>query len=366
MWPSLTNAVNRHIGQYQHRLVPALFASFLLHFAVAETAVRYLQIQVGVAELHPDVTVAWYPLAESVLAGTPLYVQGATDNKPPLFEFLNIAVAWTGEYVAVFLLLVGLANGLTAILLWRLFARQHHGLVGAFAACLFVTSIPLVNGHVINVRSFAVLGILSALTCNRAALRGGLVACAALFSQYAFIIAPVVVHDGIQPLSRRRTYRWMLRFSVSAIGVGVCSFGLVYLLWGWESLLASLYWSVGVAVRYFTVYGPSLWIATETWATYTLRVVTRLLPLLLAATLGAIFTLHTLYQYRNGEIPTRQRQRQGRIQMQALGLTVLFGSLLFVRPLPTYWMYSLPWLAALAAVGLTGSIDRLRRLRLRE
>lgn len=353
------NTVTHHISRYRHRLVPVLFSSFLLLLAVAEAVIRYLRIQIGTAELHPDVTINWYPLAEAVLSGTSLYVQGATDNKPPLFEFLNLIVALTGNYVAVFLLLVGLTNGLVAILLWRLFARSHHSTVGAFAACIFIMTVPLVKGHNINVRSFAILGILLAFTYNRAILRGGSVAGAALFSQYAFIIAPVVVLDGIRSISRQQISQWIFWFSVSVLGVGISSFSLVYFLWGWESLVGSLYWSIGVAERYFTVYGPSLWVTTETWATYTLQNVTRLLPILLAATLGIIFTLHTFNQYRNNETPSQKYQRQTQIQMRALGLTVLFGIFLFIRPLPTYWMYPLPWIAALAAVGVTGSIDRL-------
>lgn len=343
-----------YVSRDQYRLPSVLFATILLLTAVTETAARYLQVQFSAVEIHPDARVVWRPLAEAVLRGNPLYVREAVDNKPPLFEFLNIAVAGTGEYVAVFLLLVGLANGFTAILLWQLLTHHHHNLLGALAACIFLIAAPLVKGHAINVRSFAILGMLLALSCDRAVLRGGLVACATLFSQYSIIIAPVLIYDGFKSSlthSRRRGYQWMIWFSISAIGVGVGSFGLLYVLWGSESLIAGLYQSFGVAGRYFTVYGPSLWVNTDVWATYTLRAITPLLPILFVATLGAIITIRILYLNYNSKTQIQQTQ----IEIQALGLALLFGSLIFVRPLPTYWMYSLPWIAALAAVG----IDRL-------
>ncbi|WP_227377285.1 hypothetical protein [Haladaptatus halobius] len=96
----------------------------LLGIGCSEALVRYLRILTAQTSPHPDMTTMWRPVAEAVLAGAPPYLTAPVDNKPPLFEYLNLAVAATNRYLVVFLLLVGLANGAVAYLLWRTHAES--------------------------------------------------------------------------------------------------------------------------------------------------------------------------------------------------------------------------------------------------
>ena len=72
---------------------------------VLQSLIKYVRYRSGNVALISDVTNIWKPLAFEVLSGTKLYagLETATwDNKPPLFEFLNIVIGMTGSYELVF------------------------------------------------------------------------------------------------------------------------------------------------------------------------------------------------------------------------------------------------------------------------
>lgn len=62
----------------------AVFALLLTNAGLFAGVARLLRIEAGRATVHPDVRLAWRPLARAVTGGTPLYTTGAMDNKPPL------------------------------------------------------------------------------------------------------------------------------------------------------------------------------------------------------------------------------------------------------------------------------------------
>lgn len=332
--------------------------------ALTQASVRYFRLLVGSAELHPDAALVWRPLARAVLDGAPLYVDPATDNKPPLFEFLNVLVATTDAYAFTFLLCVALSNGLVAILLYRLFARRSMRATGAIAAGLFLLALPFVKGHAINVRSLAVCAFFVALSLRRPALRGTAAAASVLLSQYLVFGVPVVVWLGLRRRAEtgspdRSARAWVGRFAAAGAGLALGIFGAVLALWGWPSLVGSVYWSSGLAQRYFTAYGPSIWVGTRAWTSYTLELLTRLSPLLALSVGGAVAVLAR-------RVPTLERPRlddERRVLGRfVLGSAGLFGALLFVRPYDTYWLYSLPWVSALAALGVrTAAGEVVRR-----
>lgn len=141
----------------------AAFVTLLLAAGLFGALRRLSRLAAGAADLHPDVRLVWYDLAREVAAGMPLYTGAAVDHKPPVFELLNVGAYLTGEYVLALLLVVGLANGAAAVLLWRVLAARGHPRVGALGALLFLLVLPLVDGTVGNVRSLAVAGLLFAL-----------------------------------------------------------------------------------------------------------------------------------------------------------------------------------------------------------
>ncbi|SFG91668.1 hypothetical protein SAMN04488063_3288 [Halopelagius inordinatus] len=319
---------------------------------LTQASVRYFRLLVGSVDPHPDAALVWRPVAKAVLDGAPLYVEPATDNKPPLFEFLNVLLATTDAYQFAFLSCVALANGLSAVLLYRLFARSSMRTTGAVAAGAFLLALPLVKGHAINVRSFAVCAFFVALTLRRPGLRGAAAAASILFSQYLVFGVPVVVWYGLHRRQQRRSVRtWFVRFAVAGGSLVLVTYGAVLVLWGVPSFVGSVYWSTGLAQNYFTAYGPSVWVGVRAWRVYTLELVTRLSPLLLLSAGGAAAVLARC-------VPPSKRDGERRaLQRLVLGSACLFGAFLFVRPYDTYWLYSLPWVAALAAFGLRTAAD---------
>lgn len=320
-------------------VVPA----FIL-LGVAETFVRYLNIVDGTQKSHIDVRCCWRPLAEAVLAGHPIYVRPAVDNKPPLFEMLNVAVAATGEYLLVFLLLVGLANAAGGLLLWRIGARRGAPRVGLIAGFLFLATVPIAGGIVVNVRSFAVAGVLLSLSATHPAARGGALAAAALFSQHAVFAAPALAYDRVRELDRGAAVRWLAVFALAGLGVLAASFGAVYAVWGWPSLRGALYWSFGAATKYTTNPSvPSLIGETDRWIIALYNVGSRLFHLIVPAALVAAGALVE----RDGERPLDPAQS---LVPTATLLALSMTAPLFVRAYRAYWLYSLPFLALLASV----------------
>ncbi|WP_233274781.1 hypothetical protein [Haladaptatus cibarius] len=321
-------------------IVPA----FVL-LGVLETMNRYMRIQAGAQQPHVDVRCCWRPLAEAVLAGKPIYVRPAVDNKPPLFELLNIAVAATGQYLLVFFVLVGFANAAIAILLWRICAQRDASRVGMVAGLLFLTSVPAAGGTVVNVRSFAIAGILLSLSVHHPVARGATIAAAGLFSQHAVFAIPALAYDRLRKLDRDSGIRWLASFSIAGIGVVAVTFALVYAVWGQASFNGAIYWSFGAAEKYTTnPVVPSLIGDTSRWMNALYREALKHLVLIVPATIVAQLALST----RDAERPALSTNAP--ILTTAL-LALSMTAPLFVRAYRAYWLYPLPFLALLASVG---------------
>lgn len=321
-------------------VVPA----FLL-VGVVQTMNRFLRISAGVQQSHIDVRCCWRPLAEAVLSGTPLYVRPAVDNKPPLFELLNVAVAATGRYLLVFFLLVGLANAATAILLWHVCDQRDASRVGLVAGGLFLASVPVVGGLVVNVRSFAVAGILLSLSMTKPTTRGAAIAVAGLFSQHAVFAIPALAYDRVRDLERTQSVRWLGVFALSGLGVVAATFGVVYAVWGTESLHGALYWTFGAAKQYTTnPEVPSLVGDTSQWAMALYREGVRHLVVVVPAAIVVQLAL-------TERTPKRLLRSTNAPLVTAALLALSMSIPLFVRAYRAYWLYPFPFLALLASIG---------------
>lgn len=329
-----------------------VLALVLFGIGCFEAFVRYLRIRTGQASVHSDVRTTWLPIADETLSGTPPYLTTPVDNKPPLFEYLNVAVGATDQYLGVFLLLVGLANGTVAYLLWRAYAERGRGTAGYAGALLFLVSVPLLSGHAVNVRSFTLVGVLLAVHWKRSVCCGLAVAAAGLLSQYAVFAVPGVVYARLRSTPADDRLRWVGRFVAAAGAVVAAGYLSVYLFWGEPSFAASVRWSVWSAERYVLDWTPSAWNGTETWLALHARTGPRLLHLLVPAALGGVVAL-------------RERWRGGAssclLERRAVAFAVLLGIPLLVRPFRTYWLYPLPWLSSLAVFGLDAATLRIRR-----
>jgi hypothetical protein len=314
---------------------------------------RLSRLAAGVTDLHPDVRLVWYDLAREVAAGTPLYTGAAVDNKPPLFELLNVGAYLTGEYVLVLLLVVGLANGVAAVLLWRTLAARGHPRVGALGALLFLLVLPLVDGVVVNVRSLAVAGLLFAFATRSPVARGVGVAGAVLCSQHAAFVLPVVAYDGYVRAGRSR--RWLARFVGSGGAVAALVYGAVLAVWGWPSLAGALHASVGRTAPYLLSYGPSVFVSTGTWWRTILRTHLQIGVVLVLAVWGLGRVLVALRR------PAGAWREWGTPHL-LVALLVTSSLPLVVRPFVTYWVYPLPAIAVLAAFGADAVLTGAREL----
>lgn len=318
-----------------------IVAAVLLALALAQSTYRYLQLTFGKQSLFVDAGTIWKPLAYEVLSGTPLYVAPAVDNKPPVFHLINVAIAATGSYDLVFTLLIGVANGLAAILLWRFLAQAGRPRAGVLASLLFLTTIPVVNGVVINVRSLALPFLIGAFLTRDPRWRGAGVAVAGLISQWAILTIPVAVYDKYKT-SGSDLKEWFLIFSVSGLTVVAVAFLLLLPLWGWKSLINGVYWSFGVIVqfagkttRHHTFTGtPLLYMGTLAKTTLDSLIVT--VP---SAVLGYL-TIREILDGKWG------------IEHLCLLLFVALAFQFLLRSYPIYWMYPLPFLCGVAAVGI--------------
>lgn len=327
------------------------FVALLLGAGLAGALRRLARLSTGEVTPHPDVELVWYDLARAVATGTPLYTGAAFDNKPPLFELLNVGAYLSGEYLLVLLLAVGLANGFAAVFLWRTLAVRGHPRTGALGALLFLLVLPLVDGSVVNVRSLAVAGLLFALATRNPVARGVACACAVLCSQHAAFVLPVVAYDGY--VDADRSTDWLARFVATGTLVAVTVYGAVLAIWGWPSLVGASRATVGAAVPYLLSYGPSAFVSTGTWWQYTLRMHVQLWVVLALAVWGLGRAL----------VAVRDRSRGDRNTAHLLVALLFASSLpLVVRPFVTYWLYPLPAIAALAAFGADAVLEGAREL----
>ena len=308
---------------------------------------RYTQLSRPSVGLHPDVTSAWQPVAEAVFSGVPLYSPGATDNKPPLFEFINLAAYATDHYVLTFLLLVGLANGVVAVLIWQCCRQRGVHRIGLIAAVSFLGVLPAVDGLTINARTFAMVGVLAALVARRPVVRGVALAAGALCSQYALLALPLIALDGTRGRQSRARYQWLWRFGVATVATVATGFSVPGIIWGPAATADAVYWSVGRAPGYILERGPSVTTLPWAWVRLFLGMHVRLLGMLSFGVVGVVVGIRR----------TLRRHRWGLDQL-ALGLAGLLGLPLLVRPFPTYWLYPLPGIAILAALGLRSLIGR--------
>ncbi|WP_423743255.1 hypothetical protein V5735_09200 (plasmid) [Haladaptatus sp. SPP-AMP-3] len=336
-----------HVSSFERETLksPAFIVPGFILLGILETLNRYFRILSGRRQAHIDVRCCWRPLAEAVLAGKPMYVRPAVDNKPPLFELLNVAVAATGQYLLVFFVLIGIVNAFSAILLWRICAERNASRVGLMAGLLFLTSVPATGGTVVNVRSFAIAGILLALWVKHPLARGAVIAAAGLFSQHAVFAVPVLAYDGLRYLERDDWTAWLTKFVAGGLGVVAVSFAFVYAVWGSASFHGALYWSFGAAKKYTTNPAvPSLIGDTSRWLAALYRETIKHLFLLVPAAV----VVHQLVTERGSKRVLRSTNAP---VVTATLLAFAMTIPLFVRAYRAYWLYPLPFLALLASIG---------------
>lgn len=325
------------------RVVAAAFAVL----GLASSLWRYARIRWLGAAPHHDVRGVWRPVAAAVADGAPLYVRPAVDNKPPLFELLNVAVYATGAYLPAFLLLVGVANAAVAVCLWRLLARRGYAALGAAAGLVYLAAVPLVGGAAVNVRSLSTALLVFAFVRSGPARSGVALAAACLVSQHAVFGAPVVVADGLARTDASQ--RWLGRFAIGCCAVVAAAFAAVFALWGRPSVAGAVRWSVGFAGTYVLEWGPSVLRSPGRWLSLLVDGHRRLGPVLGCA-LGGVAVVASRIRAGRAWTPLALSL----CAVAALSLPLL------VRSFVSYWLYPLPWIAVLAVVGVAAAARAVR------
>lgn len=313
---------------------------------------RYTNLTWGNALPNPDVVRMFRPIADGVTSGGRLYGPGLADNKPPGWQLLNVAAYESGDYTLVLLLCVGLANGLTAVLLWYWLSRTVSAPIPALAGVLFLLALALVGGHHINSRPVALLFLVGGLVSTTPVKRGVAVAVATLFNAYAAVFVPVVlwlVWRDSSPLdSSSATASYLAAGAVT----GLAAFGAVGFVWGSESLWAALAWSYGLtltdsattaavhpAAEVPSSYLARTWLLTHPlrWFSYAGTVGLQLAVVIVPALVGLS---------RRRRLGSETHSRVATVALGAAALPLLF------RTYEQYWILLLPFLAAFAALGI--------------
>lgn len=322
-------------------------AGVLLALTLAQTFLRMVRLALTPDRVFDDAFKRWIPIANEVFTGTPLYTADAIDNKPPLFQYLNLAVGATDVWFLWFAV-IGAANGLAAYLLYRWVAadRDRGGAEGVVAALLFVAALPVVWGTYINARSPALPLVLLAVRSRRGWVSGASIAAAGLFTQYAALgIIPLVYRRMRGAVRDRQAWRWLGAFVAAGLGTAALAYGSLFVVWGPASFVEGIQQTLTTAVGELqhqqarnALVSPAGWIRGLAMRVRTLSY------LLLPA--GFALGCRTLRLIA-------PRPRTGDTLPKGDGVLGVFAVVyllaLGIKSLGYYWLLALPFLAALAA-----------------
>jgi hypothetical protein len=326
----------------------------LLLFGISQGVYRYLLIRFGNHELSWDAQNWWIPVSEAVFSGTPLYVGAAMDNKPPLFQFLNLAVASTGYYNFVFLFLIGLTTGFVALLLAMWIQRIRDKTAGLLAGLLFLSCVPAAGGFIINVRTFGVAALLVALLLQGPIKKGVAIAVGGLFTQFIIFAIPVVVYHNFCQNSNDFFKSWFLKFSSAGLSIVAISYAVVGLIWGVESLFAGIVQSFIIGPLYAVATESPLGMTTggEQYAPLTN-------PLFYSSELIDVIiriphVLIPAYLLIRTQIIDEKNWSTKKL---LIGLSFVLLLPLLVRGFRTNWIYSLPFLSGMAGIMISEAME---------
>ena len=327
------------------RRVLMVYISILI-FSFIDMIHRFLLFTMGYRSRRDDVTQVYFPMARGVLGGGDLYIV-QWDNRPPLFQFLNIGVGATGEYMLVFYLLLAVANTVTAYLIYRLTSKHYLENVGLLAAILYIFALPIAGGVVIGARPFANILLLASLIVTSPMTIGLFLAAAALFHQYAILATPAVLLYHHIFNTKNIDVMWLGRFTVAGLITVSLSYAFVAVIWGSDSLIAGIRYTVLGAGEYVTqerphsiISNPVIWLGNE-WETVRTQ------------SLYYIFSgvaIYAWYRRRSGRNPKHDDVDYSVpvfvVAVVALSLPRLIRNAQLYRLLP------LPFVMILSAVGL--------------
>lgn len=281
----------------------------------------------------------FYAMAEAIVNGATPYLD-IYDPKPPLIFFTLTLPVILGHETLGGLIIVGLCNFVSAILLmamaWKLYGRFS----GFLAGLLFTINITWAQGYFVLTEPFALTFILLStyimvFTGSRwKYLASGL--CAGIgigFKQYALLLIPLLLFFMFRKKELRRAPEMLAGILIPLAVI----FGAIFAYYGMDAGMASLHWSFGVADTYITQ--ANMGDVTSYRATD---------PLILAANLIMAVTIFTSLLIFAAANVIRDHPLTPYDEYFILA-ALLFAGTILIRQYLHYWILALPFIALLCA-----------------
>jgi hypothetical protein len=278
----------------------------------------------------------FFEMAKVIVSGATPYLD-YQDPKPPLIFFTLTIPIMLGQQFLGGLLLIGLCNLASAIVVMKIAGKLYSREAGLVAGLLFLVNIGWAQGYFVMTEPFTILFILLAtyfalFSEKRHYVWAGLCAGIAIgFKQYALIAVPLL----LLALYLNKETRKMPSF-LAGVGLPLLViFGSIFFVYGVQAMDASLYWSFGVAGPYVTRNKVDPVISTGTDA----------VELALNVIIATIISI-TLYFGYNKFLKNRKPDaNETYFLLSAVG----FSLTLLVRQYLHYWALAVPFLAILWA-----------------
>ncbi len=278
----------------------------------------------------------FFEMAKVIVSGATPYLD-YQDPKPPLIFFILTIPILLGQQFLGGLLLIGVCNLISAIVVMQIGQKLYGRLAGLAAGLLFLVNIGWAQGYFVMTEPFTILFILLAtyfalFSEKRHYLAAGLCAGIAIgFKQYALLAVPLL----LLALYLEKEVRKIPAF-LTGVGVPMLAiFGSIFFVYGAQAMDASLYWSFGVAGPYVTrnKVDPVISTGTDT------------IELALNVIIAVIISV-SLYLGYNKFLKNRKPDTaETYFLLSAVG----FSLTLLVRQYLHYWALALPFLAILWA-----------------
>jgi hypothetical protein len=280
----------------------------------------------------------FYAMAEVIVNGAVPYLD-YEDPKPPLIFFVLTLPVILGQKFLGGLLLVGLCNLISAFVVmkigWELYGRS----AGLLAGVLFTLNIGWAQGYFVMTEPFAVAFVLLAsyfALCgkNRHYFLAGLCAGIAVgFKQYALLAVPLLLLAMYLDKSLRKAPALLAGVLLPLLVI----FVIILVIYGFEALNASLFWSFGVAGSYigekdaggvssYRTSDPLMWAANIAMAT---------------SMFTSVIILGLASAFKDRKLGTAETY----FLLSAIG----FGLTILIRQYLHYWVLALPFFALLCA-----------------
>ncbi len=280
----------------------------------------------------------FYAMAQVIVDGATPYLD-YQDPKPPLIFFTLAVPTLLGQKLLGGLILVGISNFASALLLmamaWRLYGRFS----GLLAGLLFTLNVAWAQGYFVLTEPFALTFILLstyivAFTENRwKYVLAGLSAGVGIgFKQYALLLIPLLLFFMYRMGELKKAPELLVGILIPLAII----FGAIFMAYGPTAGAASLYWSYGVAGTYLSE--SNMGDVTSYRATD---------PLILAANIIMAVTVFTSLLLFAAASVIRDRLLSPLEEYFVLA-ALLFASTILIRQYLHYWILALPFLALLS------------------